>query len=50
MEKKPEKLRENVKCVTYLPMKLYSSEVFSLELLREKVGNVLEISRKTWGI
>ena len=43
---KPGKLRENEKGVTYLPPKMYSIEFFSLELLREKFGNTLEISGK----
>ena len=47
LKKKPEKLRENEKQVTWSPTKMHSIEFFSLELLREKVKNILEISGKT---
>ena len=50
MEKKPGKLRENVEYVAESATKMYSSELFSLELLREKFENDLEISGKTQGI
>ena len=47
---KPEKLKENVTYVAKLSTKMYSSEHFSLELLREKFENTMEISWKSQGI
>ena len=47
---KLEKLRENVKCVTKSLIKKYSIKFFSLELLREKCENALEISGEKQGI
>ena len=50
LQKNPGKLRENVEYVAESAKKMYSSELFSSELLREKFENDLEISYKTQGI
>ena len=49
-EEKPAKLRENIKICGINANKNLSQQIFSLELLREKFENTLEISEKTEGI
>ena len=43
LQEKPSKLREKEKYVTPLPTKMHSVKFSSLELLREKILNALDI-------